>query len=72
MLSDATEDARLRAEAIATNAKSKLGKLKKADMGIFQITAQNTSEEYTYGGAFNTSSKNKSASITVRLNFATR
>lgn len=72
MLSDATEDARLRAEAIATNAKSKLGKLKKADMGIFQITAQNTSEEYTYGGAFNTSSKNKSASITVRLNFATK
>lgn len=69
MLSMATEDARNRAEAIATNAKSSLGNLKKADMGIFQITAQNSSEEYTYGGAFNTSSKNKTASITVHLEF---
>jgi hypothetical protein len=69
MLSSATEDARSRAEAIATNSKSSLGKLKKADMGIFQITAQNSSEEYTYGGVFNTSSKNKTASVTVRLSF---
>jgi len=69
MLSSATEDARIRAEAIAQNAKSSLGKLKRADMGIFQITAQNSSEEYTYGGAFNTSSKNKTASVTVRLDF---
>jgi hypothetical protein len=38
-------------------------------MGIFQITAQNSSEEYTYGGAFNTASKNKTASVTVRLDF---
>ena len=72
MLSIATEDARSRAEAIATNAKSSLGNLKKADMGIFQITAQNSSEEYTYGGAFNTTSKNKTASVTVKLNFGVR
>ncbi|MGD0710498.1 MAG: SIMPL domain-containing protein [Bacteroidales bacterium] len=69
MLSMATEDAHNRAEAIATNAKSSLGNLRKADMGIFQITAQNSSEEYTYGGAFNTASKNKTASVTVRLDF---
>jgi len=70
MLSMATEDARSRAEAIAINAKSSLGNLKKADMGIFQITAQNSSEDdYSYGGAFNTSSKNKTASITVHLEF---
>jgi hypothetical protein len=69
MLSSATEDARTRANAIAENAKSNLGKLKRADMGIFQITAQNSSEEYTYGGTFNTSSKNKTASVTVRLDF---
>lgn len=69
MLSMATEDARNRAVAIAENAKSSLGALRKADMGIFQITAQNSSEEYTYGGAFNTASKNKTASVTVRLDF---
>jgi len=36
-------------------------------MGIFQITGQNSNEDYSYGGAFNTSSKNKTASITVNL-----
>jgi hypothetical protein len=69
MLSMATEDAHNRAVAIAENAKGSLGGLRKADMGIFQITAQNSSEEYTYGGAFNTASKNKTASVTVRLDF---
>jgi hypothetical protein len=72
MLSKATEDARSRAESIATNAKAGLGSLKKANMGIFQITAQNSDEDFTYGGVFNTSSKNKTASVTVRLDFGIR
>jgi len=38
-------------------------------MGIFQITGQNSNEEYSYGGNFNTSSKNKTASITAKLEF---
>jgi hypothetical protein len=70
MLSNATADARNRAEKITDNAKSSLGKLRNASMGIFQITAQNSSEEYTYGGAFNTTSKWKTASISVKLEFA--
>jgi len=70
MLSNATADARTRAEKIVDNAHSSLGRLKNASMGIFQITAQNSSEEFTYGGAFNTSSKWKTASITVKLEFA--
>ncbi|HNW97139.1 MAG TPA: SIMPL domain-containing protein [Bacteroidales bacterium] len=69
MLSKATEDARNRADVIATNSKASLGSLIKANMGIFQITAQNGNEDYTYGGVFNTSSKNKTASVTVRLEF---
>jgi uncharacterized protein len=72
MLSKATEDARNRAEAIATNSKADLGGLKKATMGIFQITAQNGDEDFTYGGVFNTSSKEKTASVTVRLEFGIR
>jgi hypothetical protein len=47
-----------------------LGKLKKATLGIFQITGKNTDEDYTYGGAFNTSSLNKTGSITIRMEFA--
>jgi len=69
MLSNATANAKQRAEKIAENAGAELGKLKKADMGIFQITAQNSPEELTWGGAFNTYSKNKTARITVKTDY---
>ncbi len=69
MLAAATADARNRAEKIAQNSGAKLGKLQNATMGIFQITGQNSNEEFSGGGAFNTSSKAKTASITVRLEF---
>ena len=42
MIADATKDAKQRAEKIAENAGSSLGKLKKATMGITQITAPNS------------------------------
>lgn len=69
MIADATKDARQRAEKIAENAGASLGALKKATMGITQITAPNSTEEYSYGGTFNTSSKDKEASITIRLEY---
>lgn len=69
LLSKASEDARTRAETIAQKAKSKLGKLRKASMGVFQITGQHSNEDYTYGGAFNTASKAKTATVTVRLEY---
>lgn len=67
MIAEATQDAKARAEQIADNAGAKLGDLKKSDMGVFQIIAQNSSEEYSWGGAFNTTSKNKTATITMKL-----
>ncbi len=67
LIEKATEDARKRAEKIAENSGAKLGKLINAQMGVFQITGQNSNEDYTWGGAFNTSSKLKTASITVNL-----
>jgi len=67
MISKATEDARLRAEKISKFSGSKLGKLKSAKMGVFQITGQNSKEDYSWGGTFNTSSKAKTASITMKL-----
>ena len=69
MVAAATEDARIRAEQIAQEAKSKLGDLKLAQMGVFQIIAQNSSEDYSWGGSFNTTSKMKTATITMRLQF---
>ena len=69
MISKAKEDARLRAEPIAESSGSKLGNLICANMGIFQITGQNSTEDYSWGGTFNTSSKEKTASITMRLSY---
>lgn len=69
MIESATSDARERAEKIAKNSGGALGSLKNAEMGVFQITAENSSEEYSWGGNFNTSSKKKTANITVRLRY---
>ncbi|NJB70525.1 hypothetical protein GGR42_000987 [Saonia flava] len=69
MISKATEDARIRAEKIAENAGGSLGNLISAKMGVFQITGQNSGEDYSWGGAYNTVSKNKTASITMRLEY---
>jgi len=67
MIAEATKDAKMRADQIAENAGAALGSLKKSDLGVYQIIAQNSSEEYSWGGSFNTTSKNKTATITIRL-----
>ena len=67
MISKATEDARIRAEKISEFSGGKLGKLESAKMGVFQITGQNSKEDYSWGGTFNTSSREKTASITMKL-----
>ncbi len=69
MISKATEDARLRAEKIAENSGESLGELNSASMGVFQITGQNSGEDYSWSGAYNTQDKNKTASITMRLEY---
>jgi hypothetical protein len=69
LLSKASADAKLRAESIAKSVQSDLGKMKKAVMGVFQITGKNSNEEYSYGGSYNTSEKNKTASITIRMDY---
>lgn len=70
LISQASENAKLRSENIADEAGSRLGTLVRADLGIFQITGQNDNEDYSYGGVFNTSSRSKTANITVRTSYA--
>ena len=69
MISKATEDARLRAEKISEFSGGKLGKLESARMGIFQITGQNSKENHSWGGTYNTTSRKKTASITMKLTY---
>ncbi len=69
MVAQATDNAHVRAKSIAENSGAKLGELSLAQMGIFQITGQNSNEDYSWGGAYNTSSKEKTASITMKLTY---
>ncbi len=69
LLAKASADAKLRAETMAKSAGGGLGSLKKANMGVFQIVGKNQNETYEYGGSFNTSSRLKTASITVKADY---
>ena len=69
MISEATRDAKTRAEKIADNSNSDLGKLFNAQMGVFQIVAKNSTERYTWGGTHNKTSKNKTANVTMKLSY---
>ncbi len=72
MLRQASEDALDRAEEIASGSRGKVGKLQNASMGVFQIVGKNAGEDYSWGGAFNTSSRQKTISVTVRATYALR
>ncbi len=70
LIEQASEDARNRARKIAKNAgSSREGRLISSRMGVFQITGANSNEEFSAGGAFNTSSRSKKARITIRAEY---
>lgn len=69
LIETASADARMRAEKIATNAGTKIGRVASARMGVFQITGANTNEEFSAGGSLNTSSRQKKARITMRIEY---
>lgn len=69
LIEQATENATERAKTIATKAGFDLGRLKSANMGVIQIIARNSNEDYSWAGSYNTSSKQKTATITMKLQF---
>jgi uncharacterized protein len=69
LLAKASADAYERAKTIAKNSSAGISELVKANMGVFQITGKNADEDYSYGGVFNTSSKEKKATITVKVEY---
>jgi len=72
LIEQASENGRIRAEQIATNSKSELLGLKNARLGVFQILGYNSGESYSWSGTFNTSSRWKTASITVKMDFGVK
>lgn len=68
----ASQDALKRAEAIASGSHKELGSLLRSQMGVFQIVGQYTNEDYSWGGNFNTSSREKTITVTVRSSYSLR
>lgn len=68
MLAEATKDAKNRAEQIAQNTGSKIGALKSAKMGVFQITPLYSTEVADYG-INDTSSLEKEITAVVTCTF---
>ena len=66
LLHDAGVDAYKRAETIAEGSNAGVGSLQSSTMGVFQIVGLNSSDDYSWGGTFNISDKEKKASITIR------
>lgn len=71
LIQKATDNAKQRIDIMAAGSGCSAGDLLSANLGVFQITAKNSGAgEYSYDGAFDTSSRYKTAMITVRLNYA--
>ena len=72
LIEEATANAKERIDIMAQGTVAEVDQLLTANLGVFQITAQNTNSDYSYGGTFNTSSRQKTASITVKLNYSVK
>lgn len=71
LIEKATDNARQRIDILVEGTGCRRGQLLTANLGVFQITATNSgSGEYSYDGAFDTKSRYKTATVTVRLNYA--
>ena len=69
LLGEATKDAKLRAEQIAKNAEGKVGAIRNARMGVFQVTAPNSRNVSAYG-TYDTSTIEKDVTAVVTVTFA--
>ncbi len=68
LLGAATADAKERAKEVASSANVRLGKLREARAGVFQITEPYSTDVSDYG-IYNTNTRNKSISVTISAVF---
>lgn len=68
MVAAATKDARARAEAIASSTGSRVGRVRDAKTGVFQITSRN-STDVSDSGIYDTSSIDKDITAVVSVTF---
>jgi len=68
MVAEATTDAKARAEAIANSTGNKVGAIRSAKTGVFQITSRNSTDVSDYG-IYDTSSLEKDITAVVSVQF---
>jgi len=68
MVAEATKDAKARAEAIAQSTGNRVGSIRSAKTGVFQITTRNSTEVSDYG-IYDTSSLEKDITAVVSVQF---
>ena len=68
LLTEATKNARARAEAIISGGGGHLGQVRSADTGVFQITAVNSADLSDYG-TYDTSAMKKKVTAVVHVTF---
>ena len=71
MLAAATQNAKDRASRIATSTGATLGPIQSASMGVFQVTAVNSTDISDYG-AYDTTTIDKRVTAVVRSSFTVR
>lgn len=71
LLSEATKDAQNRAEKIASGVNNKIGSIRSARVGVFQVNAPNSMEVSDYG-VYDTSTRQKEITAVVSVSFAIR
>lgn len=70
LIDKATQNAKQRIDIMAKNSGASVGKLRKSSLGVLQVTAKNSgTSDYSYEGYLDTSSRQKTATITVRLDY---
>jgi hypothetical protein len=69
LLADATRDALRRAKVLVDATGGKLGGLRNVDVGVFQVTAPNSTEVSDYG-VYDTSTLRKDVTAVVNVSFA--
>ena len=73
LIDKATQNAKQRVDIMASDTGSKTGKLIESHLGVFQITAKNSgTSDFSYDGNFDTSSRDKTATITVSLKYSVK
>jgi hypothetical protein len=70
LIAASAENTRTRAQTIVKESGAEISKLRSASLGVFQITPENSSSDnYSYEGSYDVTSKNKTAFITTRLEY---